>query len=542
MHSDDSGTVISDITDTTVLNRQVKPKRTIQGTFSGYHPQVSPFMPTKNYDEIQNALIMQNGDEPLYTGQMVFLYATPTTLSETNPPIFQFTFATSKNMITPDEINVWLNGTDLSNDIEYCIHTDNYLNADLYIASFIPDYYLNPKNIQQVNIQFSPEFGEQFQRSFTFEVPDPDNLSVIDANIIWDDLHETPIMNKLWVAVKQDKHVKIADRLKNHINWKFMYEDKSDSPPIQSIENQYDMFYTITFASDFKHDKQILISFSPSEGIFSKLKKIKTPPELIVRDGEAERSVASGTCDDCNGQYELILSIIEPTTCATNHIFELTQTCPEHPNCDGRINESRDIWVYESTPPEMYLQTDVYVLPAIGPPAHEAGQIACQNGTFINDDWSFIMDLQIEYELKGILRNPFGQDCGTLAGPVSDFLQSDVVPPEDSIESSWTINPGFGSTQCETNAKYKLKVTADDLQCVSDNVTFYLVYSDDGNGNIEADEFTLNQFPTCVTSDTHFECFFTIADPNVFACVQYLKIIVFDEKGNWRAKRVYPQT
>jgi len=79
--------------------------------------RVYPIMPVEVLEKMEVKLTSIIGNAKCPTDQLIFLYASPDSHTDINPPLLEFAFIAPDKAITPDEITVSADRFDISKDI-----------------------------------------------------------------------------------------------------------------------------------------------------------------------------------------------------------------------------------------------------------------------------------------------------------------------------------------------------------------------------------------------------------------------------------------
>lgn len=528
----DTGFEISDTKNLPIINREKEVTRNTQNSITGYHSQVSPFMPLEVLTDMEDALLAITS-EPLDEGDFYFLYYE--LVDETNPPVISFAFAASRDLMTPDDIIVQIDGTDVSLDAYYHVHTNKSLNTNYYLGTYSPNNYMNPENQHQLYLQFEPPNQSPYQENFSFTVPLPEELFVVDAFIMNDLVLHEPMLDKIMVSVEFFRYIVIGDRLIEPINWSLVYDDQTNLPFIQSIEKLHEKYYIITLSENVATDRFVEVSYSPIDGFFTLPFVFQTPNTSIIRGGESYRKVAgTQSCKEtCGDGYLLTAAVEAPIPCSNHHTVELTSTCPQNPGCDGQLVKIMDVWLCEPRPIMSFPYPESYVLQHMKPALHAEHASNCIGGNSIYTNFSFNSDYNIDYHLKGIIPYPY-EVCDPISDTVNVFLESDKMIP--FVDASWNFERPTG---CGTDTDYILEIVATDNHCIIDHPLFNLMYIITNPATGEEEHFPVTflglRYLSYMGDELSFIREYVVDNPNVFACADYFQTLVFDKKGNWNS-------
>lgn len=506
---------------------------------STFHPQVSPFMAEDDFFELDNKLISELGDIELPAGQIQLLFCEPQGNAKTNPPLLRFGFVTPKDVFNPEDTVISFDSENISGKVRYSKYYHQGRKADYYLATYMPDMYVNPLIQHSFDIQITPQEGLQLQKHVGFDVQSDDNLRVIAANFEADEIKGIFILDKLQVLIQYPALINMDDRLLDPDRWSIEYSEPGFPPAVNSIKRIYDKVYEISFLDEFQISKFVNLYFRPNDGIKSNTFKLKVPERIIKRGGGVVRKVASDLPDCSACQYddqdrEFKLTLHEAHSaidCETMHYITVYAYCPPS-NCSPGIRDGvryTGYWFWNN-----YYTADsdnghgyVYYSPP-------AGVSTCDG---FSQFYDANFDIRAFYEMVAIVVPWEGYCLVDELKPEPNWIElfSDtVIPVIDEGATRFSIeercqNPPC--TDCEKEIAYILTVKATDNNCVIAEPDLLVKFN-----NGEWRDITPGYSPG--QSDPHmFEKRFLI-DPNIFACADFLKIIVHDQKGNWSSDKL----
>jgi hypothetical protein len=507
----------------------------------GYHRQVSPFMPILAFQEMEDTANQILGAEPLPAGQILWLFGKPEGIAETNPPLVKFAFLATRDTISPDDITVILDSDEISTEIQYCVNFDKKRNASYFMGIFKPEGYLNPTLQHSVHFSFTLPGGGILSESKSFEVQQDPAMVILDAGFLSDEELEIPLFNKIWTQITIPENVEIGDSLLSSSNWSFTDVYGNPLPPIQEIARISASYYEVTLSDLAPSESLINIIINPSPGIYSQQFTFESPPDYWNNGGGQQyRTLSSGGCDECLQSAIMTGWSTDPPPDGYSfetHL-EFNPRCPELPVCEGWVTRDGRSDHYQE--PEKIHRPGVweYILPKNGEYTQYHGNMVSCHHHAVGDPYHWNEDTDVQYMLFGLKDN--GQ---TRCEPIGPFVRynfgSDTEPP-NGIEANWRII--LPSSSCGTDAKYILKVAADDNFRIDSHPIFSMVYLDQYGNENDGGEIILDEFPYCEDYDTHFECEYLIDDPDIFACVHYMKIEIYDRKGNMKAYKMDGQS
>jgi len=503
---------------------------------SYFHPQMSPIMSERTFYDIEERVseIIGNGEFP--EDKMMYLFSEPGNEALFNPPVVCFAFAALPGVIGPDEIEVSINDENISSKIHYNYYYHPGREVNYYLAHYKPEEYLNPDNQHHVNISFNPQKAGSLNKNIEFSVPQDDRLRILRAGFHFDKTKRTPMLDKLIVIIGLPQDVKFDNRLLNPQNWGLAYSDKEPLSDIASIEKIDDDTFVISFSADAKPKSDIEMFFSPADGIFSQPFEFKSPGKNIQRGGSANRSAMS---DCCTGHF------FEGTAhsaedCEDYHTYVNLVDCPDYP-CDGLIVETGTKTIYDIHN-DYYLEGKDISTATTDTIQFNPPTMVCRG--FYNSYFSY-RDYDINFDLYGFDEN--GDYCGHLDhdGPI--HLQSDIIHPTVTavISEETLLDEGGSELPCSMRKRYMVTVTGDDDHCIERDPLFYYFFKGDKqcSPNPLSRLLDVDARHNPPQSDHHFERRYFIM-PNTLACVNYMKVVMFDKKGNWNTTKVvsYPDT
>jgi len=507
---------------------------------SYFHTQVSPIMAEDVFFELDDKLTSIIGDGELPQEQLHLLFSEPDGLAQSNPPLLRFGFVTPKGVFNPDDITVSMDSENISDKIRYSVYDHKGRKATYCLATYMPDMYLDSQNQHSFDISITPQKGNQLQKQINFGVENDDNLRVIHADFATDKTEKFFQLNKLMVLIQYSKSVKLGDRLLKPDRWTIEYADSGLTPVVNSINKLSDRVYAISFAEEFEISKSVNISFSPTDGVESNTFDFDVPRRPITRGGSVVRTAQSSLpdCITCQNDGQgtdygftdhIAHSAVE---CEDLHYLTVNTYCPP-PSCDPGIRTGTR-YTYYSFIKSYYTEPSdngwgyVYT----SPPSN----VGVCGG--INRVYYFAADIRVQFEMVAI-DDPLQGYC--LIDESQEFtLDSDTAVPEIddngtffSIEERCAHPPPC--TDCEKYADYILTVKATDNNCVIPNCMFLVKYN---NGEIFDLTPAFDYIPPQVSEPHEFVKRYKINNPNLFACADFLKIIVHDHKGNWNSHKM----
>jgi len=520
---------------------------------TGYHQQISPILSTKAIDRIDKKLSLIIGEGQVPSDQIIFVDASPVGISETNPPLIQFSFSAPENTISPDDISITVDDCNISKEIIYNVSFNPKRNADFWVAHHQISYYLNPLAIHQIKINIKPEYGNSINKTFNFTVKNDKSLRILDAGFQKDEMHKDRYqMDSLIVAVKTPEFIFNGDSIIKPQKWQIRYENYASLPDISDIEKVAPHIVKIRFASDFEPDKKISISFSPDSGISSNQHQVITPKIPFGRGGGVYRKIASdydecSTCqEDGNGNdYGLTSNpedIHEAQFCQDVHRWTVHAFCPPADLCSPGKTECLRVTSYSYN--NRYLIDNSETGIAVSPINYCPDTIGTCIGFTRTYDSDF--DVMANYEMLALPKPPPGEPppeeyCSVdeLDPPI--FVISDrQIPIIDSVTfPEEDTSPPNCTDVCCKSKKYFILVEAHDDHCMNSYNTILIVfYKDASHRFLHPDVVEGEIFDNGRGMIQKFQ----LDTPNVFACATELKVIVHDKKGNWNSHHVYPQT
>ena len=411
--------------------------------------------------------------------------------------------------------------------------------VNFYVGFYQPENYLNPANQHNLNIRFNPLIGDRLQKDMSFTVDFKDNLEVVKSLFAWDKSKKAVMMNKLLVFTNIPQNIKIKSRLLDPAKWDLKYDDGKELPAVSNIESPAANYFIITFSKDVEPEKKIGINFSPADGINSKRGEITSPKDVTERSGDVVRKAAYA-CEGCEGTITPE-NIHEAEICEDWHTWTLICECPE--SCYAMMVEIGTLTSYSYA--NNYMVDDSET----GTPFYTSydGTTGTSCYGYIFCHIPYFNDWRANYFMIGF--DP-PSDCGKISNEASVTVMSDIEPPViDEYETAFSevikCNPincllGCNSPTCGDCEKWKdyvLTVSAHDNKCInSSNIYFYIHYS---NGTYIPIPFNPIPFHNDYYGEQSFKRSFTV-DPNIFACADFLKIIVHDRKGNWSSLYRWP--
>jgi hypothetical protein len=498
-----------------------------QNDFTPFHPQMSPIMSEETFRDIDNAITSRIGNAEIPENEIMYLFTEPEEDALFNPPVLCFAFAAKPGLIVPEDINVKLDDADISSKIHYNYYYNAGRKANYYLGHFKPRNYLNPQNIHNLDINFSPLTGGSFNEYRNFAVPNDDRLQIVHAGVVFDKVGKIPDLRKINIEVNVPEDVEIGESLLNPAKWTLNYEDDSALPPVNLIEKNPDGSCQITLSSEAIAKRKIKLSFSPAEGINSKVFDLGLPDKPIRRGGEVARHTMSSCC---TGNFGGGIPQ-NAQNCEKFHIMENAVNCPDSP-CYGTIEEWGLKTVYSFSDDYIHQDSDdgtADLLPYL------PGSVNCDD---LYRLYLFDCDYEIYFDLYGF--DGAGNSCGLLdeIGPVNFYSDTTIPTVEATIsEETLCADPG-NCTPCEKYKHYMVTVTGDDNQCLRYVPMFFYFYQNKGcYPEVEPFNLTIDVRHHPPSTDKHMERRFFI-DQNSLACVDFLKIIMFDKKGNWSSTKV----
>ena len=505
-----------------------------------YSSKIIPIMLVETADEIENRLKTVIGDGKIQEGQIIFIKAEPGNLARQNPPLVRFDFAASENAISPDEISILVDNTDISSDFTYSLYYNHVREANFYSGFFELNYYLNPDIPHELKINFHSENAGVIEKRFIFNAPQDDRLNLFNAGYIPDETGQDVVRDKIIVGINMPEFLKGSNSLFRINSWEISYADGTLMPLIQEIIMVSPHIFHVKFASDIDLSKIISIRFHPSDGIYSNRFEINGPRGVVDRGGEAYRKLAVyDDCDEvpCKQGYGFTGSEEHSAQdCEQNHWISVTSRCPPRGQCDPRIQARYEKITdyqfendYENDCGEAPIAVTAFFWPSTSG--------ICGNPTITIDhrlDYEVVLDM-----IANPPPNPPNDYCKVDSiGPLG--VTSDQEPPQIDPVSTCFIKkydcaPGHcgpncddpSCMDCEKWTKYILRVNANDDHCILDNFMFYIYYTD-----CVEPRTTFFRFFHGIYEDHHIMKEYYV-DPNLFACASKMKIIAHDKKGNW---------
>lgn len=510
---------------------------------SSFHPQISPIMAEDDFFELDNKLVSEIGDIELPAGEIRLLFCDPQGVAKTNPPLLRFGFVTPIGAFNPDDAVVTLDSENISGRVRYSKYYHPGRKADYYLATYMPDMYVNPLIQHSFDVQITPQEGLLLQKQVGFDVQSDDNLRVIAATFDVDSEKGIVKLDKLMVLITYPSVIKMGDRLLDPSRWSIDYADSGLSPAISSIDRIHDKVYAISFSSEFTIAKPVDLFFKPADGVKSETYKFVVPERTVERGGGVVRKMASDLTEctvcqlDSQGD-ESKLTLQEAHSaidCETQHSVRVSANCPPH-NCSPGIRDFTSTTTYEFS--NDYINLDEETGDRIYFPS--ASTFALTNVGTCNSftrPYDANTDVKAFYEMVA-LEDPIHGYC--LVDELTGVeVKSDTVLPVIDAGPHFTIERRCAEapcTDCEAYANYILTVKATDNNCVN-QYPMFLIKLNDGTW-FEATAVYSNSFiPPGIVENHVFEKRYLVY-PNAFACVDLLKIIVHDQKGNWSSHRI----
>ena len=100
-------------------NIGLDPSRNPQETGFKFHPQMSPIMSVETFNDIEKEVNTKIGTDKFPQDELMFLFTEPGAMAESNPPVLCFAFAAPENAIWAEDIEVTLDGVDISKLVRY---------------------------------------------------------------------------------------------------------------------------------------------------------------------------------------------------------------------------------------------------------------------------------------------------------------------------------------------------------------------------------------------------------------------------------------
>ena len=241
--------------------------------------QVSPFTPVEANYEMMSRLKEFIGDRKFPKNKMLFLYAEPSGMADSNPPKIVFYFVTPPKSISIEDVHVKFNEKNISSFCKYCEYTEHGLEADFFIGWYEIKYCIDSTKTYTLEVTFFPRNKIPFIKKTEFRVPPPNNIKINDVSFFLDKSGKYPLCNKLCVRVSYPDEVKPDERWSNPENWYISYDDGSAKPVIVSIEMDYIVrLYSLTLnlEGDMLPHKDVTIYFSPFDGVYTEKYNFKT--------------------------------------------------------------------------------------------------------------------------------------------------------------------------------------------------------------------------------------------------------------------------
>jgi len=495
-----------------------------------FHPQLSPIMSVETFNDIEEKVFQRIGLNEFPQDQLMYLFTEPVEIAEFNPPVICFAFAAPENMISPDDITVLLDREDISKRIRYNCYYHQGRKANYYLGNYIPENYLNPGMAHNVNISFQPKNAQILNKNINFGVPQVNNLKVARAGFVSEKEKRIIDFRKLVVFVDFPYYVNIGQKLLQIENWEFIYKNGRTAPGIQSIEKIAEKIFIISFDQNFESDQEIKISYTPSDGVYSNIYEMVTPKESVDRGGGSYRKVQSNCIE---GSFTNHVAH-ESQDCEENHYLQLYVDCPDRP-CYGQIEEEIRGNSYSFT--NQYLKrgidSETGIAQGFTPTIHVH---ECSNSPRFTYDHA--NDITAKYRLYGYDRQGNSALLDTLEGII---FESDTTPPlvnaEVSEETKCPDPDNPNCEPCEKFKKYMITVTGTDEHCIRSWLPkFVLFYPAQLLGEPIVLILDIRHMPPM--TDHYFETRFFI-DQEILGCVEYMKIVMWDLKGNWNSTKLY---
>jgi hypothetical protein len=530
----------SDNSETLYFNN-IEENRTLESDQSA---GFSPIMQKETFDKLTSKVESILGDEKLPDGQLTILFSEPGDLALKNPPVLQFSLIAPESSILKDDIEVSLDGQDLSGILSISKINVSWRKADLFHAVLKPDFILDPRIEHEFNVRITPEDNNSLVHTGQFKVPMPQLPNIVSAGFRWDDTMTEPSMNELQVFLDVPDGINLESRIMNPLAWNITYENETALPPVTSIQKHpsgIKNLFIIELNSEATQNQKVRMIFSPFSGLNTRMFEFFSPVKPPDRGGESVERTASFDCSECTGRYSTTDppdgDVHSAINCDNYHTFKIKAFCPEDEDCDGvNVHVLDRITQYYFNPAKYYqygtLEDNGTAIPGVENSLNTESR--CTNIE------RYFLSCQIDFRAKYRMKAYNGMTvCDNLATVDETVFSDRIVPSINSVVFPDVDNsdPNCSETCCK-QVKYHLIVDASDDHCMKPERTMLIIFYSDGSYRDLPLQIVNGQ---TLDGDKRIIQEFVIDTANIFACVVGLKVIVHDKKGNWKAVMVQPQ-
>jgi hypothetical protein len=505
------------------------------------NPQVTPVMCATILDELIEELDRRIGQDGKLDNRLEFLSAKADISEENNPPHLQFAFAVPRKSITPENIAVILDGTDISDSIKYSMTSRESRNIDIFLGSYKPGDYMEPNIQHSCSISITPTTGNSFYREMQFKVTPPEDFRIEHAGFMPDDKAGGVYFDKLLVFINARETGETSQKLIDAEKWILTNKSDKPLPTISSITRKERGIYEIQLTDDLKSLSKFDILLDLGNGIVTNNYEILAPARGPERGGGVYREAAVDypPCPPgCTGTLTRVPGPVEIPDCRNSHTWTVTAICPDFETCYSQIWEtgsrttydfSRCSYINDETS-ATGVRTDTDPLPLEG---NECGSIT---GSETSEN-----DITKNYVMMGYTKvQGESVTCGPISDPVTIVKMSDTHPPVigDAMFLEHDTTPQSCSNNCCKELTYRLTFDATDDICLNDRNTQLILFYNDGSNASTTPRVVAG---TVSEDGKYMKQTFEFDDADTFACVTSLKIIVHDKKGNWGSKVIEQQ-
>lgn len=538
-----SADMSNDITDSRSLS---------EGDDSKLRSRISPFMPVEIVEEMETELSVLIGDQTPEDNQLVLIEVKPSGQIEYNPPVLQFTFAAPKDSIKPEDISVYFDGKDISSIINYNVFYSRGRNANFYVGYLRPSRYIKPTVNHSISVTFNSANLNSESRNVNFSVPNPDDFKISYAGFPKAEGSDLFKLNELLVQIDKPNYIDVDRELINPANWEIRLDDPGNLPTIREVRKLSPHVYLIRFETSFETKKQFRIKYSGSNGISTNELELASPFEKFSRGGSVSRQAMEWqeclSCQIDQWGYNYAFEdwvVQEVDSCKDNHYWLIDTYCPPDIPCYPGIEELVKItdYTFEDRYEEDWEEEGTaHEHPEIG--GGVAGDCPLSGGIERNPD--FRLDVDSKYTMLAWQSDPPGYckvDELDLEKVWSDTTIPDFADIHFELDTNCTDSPNCPGkdcnaatcTDCEKWIEYRMVIEAYDDRCLLEETNFRFLIKYTNVDDLYAVAFPSASFHFGCDKYIHKEYY---VDPNFFACADYLKVIVEDKKGNWKARRV----
>jgi hypothetical protein len=501
---------------------------------------ITPVMCANVLDDLIEKLDSKIGERTKLENQLVFLDSGTDTREETNPPLFHFAFAAPHRTVSPDDITITMDGANISEFVKYSYISRESRNIDFYVGTYKPSEYLNPEIQHNCGINISPVEGDTFSREFPFSVQQPDNFRIDHAGFILKDKSDDVYLDRLKVFVESKDTTNIREKFLEKERWILTNKSDKQLPEIDSVKLIHSGVYIIKLTDELDSFSKFDLSIDLSDGVRCAGYEIISPAKQPERGGDVYREAATyPPCPrGCRGILTADAGEEDVQGCEDYHSWVITATC--NAPCYKQIRKSSTVKTYSFSACDYtanYLSS-IFCVDTYEDDIEDSFECYAT----LNESECSEKDIISKYVMFGYTDSPpESVECGTISNTVIVEKHSDTEPPEIQnamfLEHETTIDPNCQDACCRTFA-YRLTFDATDDKCLN----FWNVYLILFRNGADPEYISPAYIGGAIwNQNKYMKKTYEFNSPNIFACVEKLRIVVHDKKGNWVAKDIEPQ-